>query len=193
MTTISRDFLFSKITNNENLISTIDFQQSKGKAAVLIPFFWKDDEWHILFIRRTKKTNDPHSGQVAFPGGHVEESDKTLEETALREFEEETGIPKTAIEVIGQMPSSLSITDLEIIPFVGILKTPFDPTPQEDEVARIFSIPYDFLQSQNQVYQKKFTLPNGHKRASIFYRKYDNEILWGLSARIMNNLTTILK
>ena len=175
------------------MIPPLDFNHTKGKAAVLIPFFLKDGEWHVLFIRRTEKPNDPHSGQVAFPGGHAEQSDRSYEVTALREFEEETGISRTMVDVIGQMPSSLSVTDLEIIPFVGILKTPFDPVPQEEEVARVFSMPYEFLQDQESVYQKSFTLPTGQKRASLFYRKYDNEILWGLSARIMTNLIKLLR
>ncbi len=193
MNQLSKEYLKQRIITESNLTPAMDFAKTVGKAAVLVPFFIQDGEWHVLFIRRTEKENDPHSGQVAFPGGHVEAFDASYAETALREFEEETGIPRYKIDLIGQMPSSISVTNLEIIPYVGILETPFEIDPQLDEVARVFSMPFDFLKDEKSLYEKDFVLPTGEPRKALFYRKFDDEILWGLSARIMNNLTTLLQ
>lgn len=193
MNRLSKEFLKQRLINENSLTPDLDFDKTVGVAAVLVPFFIKDGEWHVLFIRRTEKENDPHSGQVAFPGGHAEAMDASFAETALREFEEETGISRKKVELIGQLPSSISVTNLEIIPYVGILETPFEVDPQEDEVARIFSMPFDFLNDDNSFYEKDFVLPTGEPRTALFYRKFDDEILWGLSARIMNMLTTLLR
>jgi 8-oxo-dGTP pyrophosphatase MutT (NUDIX family) len=193
MNRLSKEFLKERILGKNNNPPALDFDHTMGVAAVLVPFFIKDGEWHVLFIRRTEKDNDPHSGQVAFPGGHAETRDSSYAETALREFEEETGISREKIELIGQLPSSISVTNLKIIPFVGILETPFEVHPQVEEVARVFSMPFDFLNDDKALYEKNFVLPSGEPRSALFYRKFDNEILWGLSARIMNNLIALLR
>ncbi|MDX1601195.1 MAG: CoA pyrophosphatase, partial [Anaerolineales bacterium] len=72
-------------------------------AAVLVPFYWEDEEWHLLFTRRTQTVNS-HQGQVSFPGGAIEQDDGGSPETAaLREAEEEVGLPKDQAVVLGQL------------------------------------------------------------------------------------------
>src|SRR6185312_2537635 len=71
-------------------------------AAVLVPLVWHDEEWHLLYTRRTD-TVESHKGQVSFPGGACDEDEKTPEETALREAEEEIGLSPNNVRVLGRL------------------------------------------------------------------------------------------
>src|SRR5215212_3924746 len=78
-------------------------------AAVLIPLVWHDDEWHLLFTRRTDRV-ESHKGQVSFPGGACDEGETTPEQTALREVEEEIGIAPADVKVLGKLSTLITIT-----------------------------------------------------------------------------------
>ncbi|MEN8173050.1 MAG: CoA pyrophosphatase, partial [Chloroflexota bacterium] len=114
-------------------------------AAVLIPFFWKENEWHLLFIRRTINNTDRHGGQVAFPGGQSESGDDTPQATALREAQEEIGIARKDITILGQLQDVMTITNFQVTPIVGSIPWPHTLSSQDEEVSRIFSIPLSWL------------------------------------------------
>src|SRR5512133_421781 len=78
-------------------------------AAVLIPLVWHDDEWHLLFTRRTD-TVESHKGQVSFPGGACDEGETTPEQTALREADEEIGVNPNDVKVLGRISTMITIT-----------------------------------------------------------------------------------
>ncbi len=113
-------------------------------AAVLIPIFYVKNAWQVLFIRRTSSLAE-HGGQVAFPGGRADPQDRDSVETALRETDEEIGLKPGDVRVLGQLNHFLTITNYHVTPLVGVIPWPYPFQRAESEVARIFSIPLEWL------------------------------------------------
>ena len=149
-------------------------------AAVLIPLVWHDDEWHLLFTRRTDRV-ESHKGQVSFPGGACDEEETTPEETALREADEEIGLNPADVRVLGRLSNLITITYFRVTPVVGVVKWPAVFRVGEHEVARIFTIPLAWLANPSNRWQ--FEVP-GTGRSLIAYHPYDGELLWGATARM---------
>jgi len=163
-----------------------DFQISQPiPAAVLIPFIEKEDGWHLLYIRRTANPTDRHSGQVAFPGGSTEISDNTPEDAAKREASEEVGINPSELTLLGRVQDILTITNFRITPVVGILPWPYRLHSKCDEVARIFSIPLNWLANpENRTVKMRGFQIIGQNIPVIYFRKFCGELLWGATARM---------
>src|SRR5574341_1065804 len=113
-------------------------------AAVLVPLVWQDEEWHLLFTRRTDKV-ESHKGQVSFPGGACDEGESTPEETALREAEEEIGINPRQVRILGRLANMITITGFRVTPVVGVIPWPMVFRVGKDEVERVFTIPLEWL------------------------------------------------
>lgn len=161
-------------------------------AAVLIPLVKDHDQWHVLFIRRTKVDGDIHSGQVALPGGGLDKTDPSLTATALRETNEELGILPEDVQILGQMNEFIAISNYWVTPFVGTLPWPYPIIQAETEVARWFTIPLYWLADEDNRSIQRRTLPNGLGEVSVIYfHEFDGEVLWGLSARIISELLEI--
>jgi 8-oxo-dGTP pyrophosphatase MutT (NUDIX family) len=154
-------------------------------AAVLIPFLQKDDGWDLLFIRRTAMPNDRHSGQVAFPGGRCDHNDPDIVQTALREAQEEIGLEPADVHILGKVQEMLTITNYRVTPVVGVIPWPYKLIPQEDEVARIFTIPLNWLaEPANHETRMRGLQLIGQDIPVIFFKEYDGELLWGATARM---------
>lgn len=162
-------------------------------AAILIPLLCDNDGWHILFIRRTANQQDPHSGQVAFPGGASEAGDSNPEETALRETEEEIGLKPADVKILGQLNEYLTITSYRVTPIVARIPWPYPLNLAHDEVSRTFSIPLEWLAdpANHEIKDRKLPPPYGTIPV-IYFKPYDNEILWGASARFTLRLLEVL-
>lgn len=160
-------------------------EATQQPAAILIPFLQKDDGWHLLFIRRTKMPHDQHSGQVAFPGGRCDPADPDKETAALRETCEEIGICSDDVRVLGKLRDLLTITNYQVTPVVGVIPWPYKFVPQEEEVDRIFTIPLNWLSNpENHKVRMRGLQMLGQDVPVIYFQKYDEELLWGASARI---------
>jgi 8-oxo-dGTP pyrophosphatase MutT (NUDIX family) len=157
-------------------------------AAVLIPLVWYNEEWHLLFTRRTD-TVESHKGQVSFPGGACDEGETTPEETALREAEEEIGILPQDVRVLGRLPNLITITYFRVTPVVGVVRWPAVFRVGAHEVARIFTIPLAWLANPSNRWQ--FEMP-GRTRSLIAYHPYDGELLWGATARMTIDFLNVL-
>lgn len=154
-------------------------------AAVLVPFIWKDDAWHLLFIRRSPNENDRHGGQVAFPGGHCDPGDNNAQAAALREAHEEIGVAPEDVRVLGQLRDAMTVTNFQVTPVVGVIPWPYALSPQPEEVSRIFSIPLAWLiDPANREVRHRDIQHQGRPIPVIHFSQYDNEILWGASARM---------
>ena len=153
------------------------------KAAVLLPLVWEADEWRLLFTRRTDHVQD-HKGQVSFPGGASEEADGSPLVTALRETEEEIGIPPGKVRILGRLPEVLTNSDYLVTPVVGAVDWPQPLHPSPDEVSRVFTIPLDWLADGRHREERTFTDRKGEERLVTFFQPYDGEMLWGVSAGI---------
>lgn len=154
-------------------------------SAVLLPLFQTNDSWHLLFIRRTAITGDAHSGQVAFPGGRPTPGEARPEVTALRETQEEIGLPPQEVGIMGYLKQTRTVTNYIIFPVVGIISWPRPLKPSPLEVSRVFTIPLEWLAEPGNYEQDYYTLPATNITIPVIhYKPYDGEILWGASARI---------
>jgi 8-oxo-dGTP pyrophosphatase MutT (NUDIX family) len=114
-------------------------------SAVVLPLFYKNGEHWVLFIKRTV-TVEHHKGQISFPGGRREPEDHSLLDTALRELNEEIGVPSTAVEILGELDDSITLTSNYIIStFVGVIPYPYKYILDPKEIAYLIEIPISAL------------------------------------------------
>lgn len=157
-------------------------------AAVLVPLAHFQNEWHILYTRRTD-TVESHKGQVSFPGGACDDGETTPEETALREADEEIGLRPSDVTVVGRLSRMVTISKFGVTPVVGVIRFPYAFKTSGSEVARVFTIPLLWAADRNNYWE--FALP-GSRRTIIAYHPYDGELLWGATARMTVNFMKIL-
>ena len=161
------------------------------RAAVLLPMFRANEEWHLLYIRRSEHLQD-HRGQVAFPGGGQEARDQSLQETALREAEEEIGVHPADVRLLGSMDEFLTISNFLVTPFVGVIPWPYGLRISQDEVAQVFHVPLRWLDAPGN-FSIRPTELRGQTMDVIYYEPYEGQILWGITALITVRLLKILR
>lgn len=163
-------------------------------AAVLAPLVrMEGNEWRLLYIRRTSRDDDPHSGQVAFPGGRCEPQDADLRATVLRETVEEIGVEPSRVRILGRLNPHLTVSNHRVTPFAGVLDWPCRLHREDSEVSRIFTIPLDWLADPDHFRCRERPLGgSGHRIRVIEYQPYEGEVLWGLTARMTHRLLGIL-
>lgn len=162
-------------------------EKGKQPAAVLIPLLLDQDIWKILFIKRTHHKYDQHSGQIAFPGGRADRSDSTLQDTALREAEEEIGLSPDDVEILGESCQITTVTDYQVTPFVGILPWPYPLVLSPVEVEKTILYPISWVKDSKN-HQVKTWRPDPSAETGypvIFFEEYLGEILWGATAQIV--------
>jgi 8-oxo-dGTP pyrophosphatase MutT (NUDIX family) len=159
-------------------------------SAVLVPVFYKSGEEHLLFTVRNEKVRH-HKGEVCFPGGAYDPPDKTLEKTALRECEEEIGIPEKTIEVIGEMDDLITPTFYRISPFVGILPYPYSLKINHREIAEVIEIPLSHFKEEKHLRLEYFEY-FGENFEIPFY-SWKNQTIWGATARIVRQLVELMR
>jgi len=160
-----------------------------GRAAVLVPILDDGGALRLLLTRRTLDL-PTHAGQVAFPGGSVEPGESDPAKTALREAEEEIGLPADAVEELGLLDDFPTRTDaVAVTPVVGVVRRVPPLRARAAEVARIFDIPVaDLTQADRWTWREE---PRGGRRLRVYYFLHEGETLWGLSARIVLHLLEV--
>jgi 8-oxo-dGTP pyrophosphatase MutT (NUDIX family) len=158
-------------------------------AAVLIPIFFKHGEEYLLFTRRTE-TVETHRGQISFPGGVRDKSDKTLEETAIRESFEEIGLIREDIDTLGALDDFITGTGYCIYPLVGIIPYPYDFKVSEKEVAEILEVPVSTLLDRRNYIEDRNYIYKG-KPYDYCAFKYGKHNIWGTTGRIVRNFLTL--
>ena len=158
-------------------------------ASVLIPVFFSDADWHVLYIRRVTNERDRHSGQVAFPGGKRDDIDITAIDVALREANEEVGLASEDVGLLGQLDTYHTSSNFVVTPVVGVIPHPYNFVPESSEVDRIFSIPLSFLSNRHNIELRDRQFPSAELRRQVelkvvYFRHYDGEKLWGATARM---------
>jgi 8-oxo-dGTP pyrophosphatase MutT (NUDIX family) len=161
-------------------------------AAVLLPLVWWNEEWHLVFTRRTE-TVEHHKSQVSFPGGGCEVGESTPEATALREAREEIGLEPEDVRLLGRINDYITITRYRVTPVVGVMAWPYQVRLETAEVERLFTIPLTWLADRTNWDEQPVTV-NGSVRPFpvLRYHPYDGEILWGASARMTHNFLSVL-
>lgn len=160
-------------------------------ASVLVPLLWIDNQWHVLYTRRTERVQS-HKGQVSFPGGGAEPQDASPEETALREAYEEIGLPPEDVRILGRLSGRPTISSFLVTPVVGrILRlNPYQLSP--DEVDRVFTIPLCWLANPANREERPRTIQPGLSVNVVYFQPYDGEIVWGATGRITVDLLRAL-
>ena len=160
-------------------------------AAVLIPLFYKEDYINVLLTQRSEQVIQ-HKGQICFPGGSYQSGDTTLLQTALRETEEETGLIARDIEVLGELDDDSTISSRYVIsPFVALIPYPYVFKPNHNEIKQIISIPLSELTDEFH-FQQSSSDPDKQYPISYNYH-YREHIIWGVTARILNQLVELLE
>lgn len=161
------------------------------KAAVLVPLFKAQSEYKVLFTKRTD-TVEAHKGQISFPGGRIEEEDGSPLETALREADEEIGLSRKDVTVLGQMDDARTVSSNYIVyPFVGLIPYPYAFKASVQEVKELLEVPFQVFLSNNSCGETCPVVYEGATYRTLAYR-YKGEVIWGATARIMQNLVEIL-
>jgi len=162
------------------------------RAAVLVPIVRRPSGLTVLLTQRTEHLTN-HAGQVSFPGGRAEEGDSSPIETALRETEEEVGLTRRHVEIIGVLPDHVTASAYIVTPVVGLVTPPFDLTAESNEVADIFEVPLQFLMDGMNHQRMSFDLPDGGGRRSFYAMPYERFFIWGATAGMLRNLFHLLR
>lgn len=158
-------------------------------AAVLVPLVKREAELTVLLTQRTAHLND-HAGQVAFPGGRIEKSDRDPVHAALRETDEEVGVPADYVNVIGRLDTYITGTGYEITPVVGLVRAPYPMRPDPDEVADVFEVPLAFILDPRN-HERHSREVKGRIR-SFYVLPYPGRYIWGATAGMLVNLAEVL-
>ena len=158
-------------------------------AAVLVPLVDHPDGMSVLLTQRTPHLS-AHAGQIAFPGGRLEPEDPDAVAAALRETEEEIGLPREHVTLIGRLDTYVTGTGFEITPVVGIVSTPFTLTVDPFEVADVFEVPLPFIldASNHRRTERMFE----ERRRVFFVLPYRDRNIWGATAGMLVNLAEVL-
>ena len=172
--------------------------RAPAHASVLVPLVARADGVQVLLTRRTDHLRD-HAGQVSFPGGRAEPHDASAAATALREADEEVGLPPERVDVIGQMPTYTTVTNFVVTPVVALVEPPFVLTLDSFEVAEAFEVPLAFLMNPANHQRHVFEFDGGQRQflsmpwrgvaADGSVREY---FIWGATAAMLRNLYRFL-
>jgi 8-oxo-dGTP pyrophosphatase MutT (NUDIX family) len=169
-----------------------------SEASVLVPLVQRPAGVQVLLTRRTDQLRD-HAGQISFPGGRVEHGDVDAVATALREAEEEVGLPPAAVDVIGQLPHYTTVTRYVVTPVVALVHPPFDLRLDTGEVAEAFEVPLQFLMTPAHHRRHEFEMLGQRRQfLSMPWQGPDERgversyFIWGATAAMLRNLYAFL-
>ncbi len=171
-----------------------DFVPPPGRklrpAAVLVPVIDGAHGAEVLLTKRSSRLKH-HPGQIAFPGGKVDEGDASVEAAAHREAWEEIGLPFGAARIIGTLPTHETVTSFTMTSFVGIVDAPFSPVPEAGEVAEVFAVPFAHLSdpARFKVERRRWQGRWRHYYTVPFGPYY----IWGATARILRSLAEAMQ
>ena len=161
------------------------------KGAVLILFYLKEDQWYFPLIQRPKYEG-VHSGQVAFPGGRMEEGDETLIRTAIRETTEEIGVAGNEVEVIDSISDFFVAASNHLVrPVIGLYPSVPEFIPDNREVETVIEAPVSELMQQAVSFQE-IKSPRGYSLISPSFI-FDDRVVWGATAMMLTELKRILR
>lgn len=159
-------------------------------AAVLVPLVDRTEGMSVLLTLRNAGLPH-HAGQISFPGGRFEESDISAAATALRETEEEIGLPRDSVEIVGRLDDYITGTGFLVAPIVGLIRPPYALNPDPSEVAAAFEVPLAFfLDPAN--HRRESRVFNGVERR-FYAMPYGDKYIWGATAAMLMNLYDLLR
>lgn len=138
----------------------------------------------IVLMKRTMMV-ETHKGQISFPGGFRESHDKTLLDTALRETEEEIGLPASSVRILGALSPVMTRNEIQILPWVGRISLPFSFRLNAGEVERLLYLPMETLVREG---LKPVTVEMTQAKVSSIGLWLEGELVWGATARMLEEL-----
>jgi 8-oxo-dGTP pyrophosphatase MutT (NUDIX family) len=157
----------------------------RTKAAVLVPLYEHDGSLHAVFTRRQSDLRS-HAGEISFPGGRRDEADPDLMTTALREAEEEIGLPRDAVHILGALcPTPTVATSFGVYPFVGLIESGREWTLSPREVDEVLELRLGDLRAAA---VRRRLLHRGIPFRSVVYDISEEAVIWGATARIVGDL-----
>jgi 8-oxo-dGTP pyrophosphatase MutT (NUDIX family) len=161
-------------------------------ASVLIPLVVRADGLHVLLTQRTAHLTD-HGGQISFPGGRAEPHDADAVATALRESEEEIGLARTHVEVLGTLPDYITGTGYRVTPVAALVHEPFTVRADPFEVAEIFEVPLAFLMDGAHHERRSAFISERAGHRTFYAMPYRGHFIWGATAGMLRNLFHFLR
>jgi len=159
------------------------------QAAVLVALAQHADGLRVLLTQRTPHL-EHHPDQISLPGGRVDPGDADAIAAALREAEEEIGLPASHVEVIGRLDTYITGTGFEITPVVGLARVPFPARLDPFEVAELFEVPLSFI--IDPAHHERHTREVRGRTRSYYVLPYENRYIWGATAAMLVNLAEVL-
>jgi len=171
-------------------VITLEAGARVTEAAVLVPLVNRGGGVQLLFTQRTAHLDD-HAGQISFPGGRVEPDDTDREATALRETEEEIGLARDAIALLGRLPDYDIPSGFRITPVVGWIEPPIALKPDPFEVAGVFEAPLEHFLDAARYQRRDYRFRGRHRHYLAI--PYEGRYIWGATAGMLYNLCRRLR
>lgn len=151
-------------------------------AAVLIPLQMVDGRAELILTKRSARLKH-HPGQIAFPGGKQDDTDGSPVAAALREAQEEIGLPPALVQVLGELPTHETVTGYVITPILALVRDSFNELPEAGEVDEVFRVPLDHV-----ITPANFRIEGRRwqgRRRYYYAVPYGPYYIWGATARIL--------
>ncbi|WP_298566870.1 CoA pyrophosphatase [uncultured Aliiroseovarius sp.] len=154
-------------------------------AAVLLPLVCAPDGLRLILTKRSSALKH-HPGQIAFPGGKIDAGDRDAADAALREAQEEIGLPRDHVELIGQMPPHETVTGFTVTPLLGVIRREFRIVAEAGEVDEVFDVPFEHVTNLAQ-FSQQGRIWQGRMRMyeTVPFGPY---YIWGATARMLRAL-----
>ncbi len=154
-----------------------------------MPIFRQDQEYFFLLTQRTQRV-ETHKGQISFPGGVKDVSDRDLLQTALRESWEEIGLAPERVQILGEFDEYFSVTDLLVTPFAGWLDSPNDMKLNPEEVDEVLHVPFSLFRDSRLC--RVETRRRFEVERKIYFYNYEGKEVWGLTAQIIRDFLKLI-
>ncbi|WP_122053743.1 CoA pyrophosphatase [Vibrio sp. Evd11] len=165
-------------------ISHISGEQLR-KAAVVVGLVEREDGLHVIFTKRAAHLKH-HPGQISFPGGKHEQSDPSMQFTALRELHEEVGIRSDQVKIVGQLPALSTISKFSVTPIIAMVDPDYKAVIDQNEVASIFEVPATYVLDQAKLHSHTVNFKKIKHR--VFAMPFEEHLIWGVTAQIIHSL-----
>ncbi len=187
----SRDDLVTGIKSilAEREVERVAAAPGLTRAAVLLPLLIKDGSHHILFTKRTDTVRF-HKGEISFPGGNYDATDKNLLATALRETHEEIGLKPQCVSLLGALDEMMTMTDFIVSPFVGLIPYPYPFVPSPEEIDEIIILPVADFRKEGVLSEEYRTYNERTQKVSVY--QCGGHVIWGATAHILRQFLGLI-
>lgn len=181
---------YGELTAQQRVSLASHFPSQPRRAAVLIPLLDRAEGLTVLLTERSAALRQ-HAGQISFPGGRIEAGDSGAEHAALRESEEEIGLPAAAVRVLGRLPDQMIVSGFRVTPVVGLIAAQFQPRPDPREVAATFELPLSFLLDSHNHVRRTRTFAD--QQIELTDLPFGQHNIWGATAAMLLTLYRLLR